>query len=296
MASRSTRSDVAPLIAIVGETGSGKTALAIELARRLNGEIICADSRTVYTGMDIGTAKPTLQERSSIPHYGLDLVEPGQPFSAYDFQQLAYQAIDDIAGRGKLPIMVGGTGLYVDAVLYDFTFRAPADPVYRQALQAMTVAELQREVERIGAELPENDRNPRHLIRLIESGPAPRQPRKLRDNTLVLGMRLPTAGRAERLTSRVESMFAAGLITEVQHLSERYRDVEAFRAPGYSAVLEYLAGNIDLAEAKRRCVRDHLRLAKHQRTWFRRNEHIHWLDNRDILAQAVELITTLTLK
>lgn len=117
-----------PLIVIVGPTASGKTTLAIELARRLDGEIICADSRTVYKGMDIGTAKPTEEEQLFVPHHLLDVVDPGERFTVADFKRLANEAIIDIIGRGKVPIMVGGSGLYIDAVLFDYKFAPVGTP------------------------------------------------------------------------------------------------------------------------------------------------------------------------
>ena len=116
--------DRCSLLVIVGPTASGKTALAIELAERMNGEIICADSRTVYRGLDIGTAKPTPEERARVPHHLLDVVDPDQPFSVADFKRLAEQAITDVRRRDKLPILVGGSGLYIDAIIYDYQFSA----------------------------------------------------------------------------------------------------------------------------------------------------------------------------
>src|SRR5688500_6881598 len=116
-----------PLIVIVGPTASGKTALSIEIAKQYNGEIICADSRTVYKGMDIGTAKPTPEERQGIPHWGLDLVQPNEDFSAADFKVYALQKIIEIRARNRTPILVGGTGLYIDAVIFDYEFGSPVD-------------------------------------------------------------------------------------------------------------------------------------------------------------------------
>lgn len=296
MATRSTRPDQPPLVVIVGPTASGKTALALELAKRYDGAIICADSRTVYKGMDIGTAKPSAEEQAAIPHYGLDAVEPGEPFSAYDFQQLAGRVTADIAAAGKLPIMVGGTGLYIDAVLYDFQFRKSADPNQRQKLQELSVDELQRQVVAAGYPLPENSQNRRHLTRLLESGQAPQQGRRLRPNTLVLGLRPDADQLRERVTNRVDAMIEAGLAHEVKGLIECFGSVEALRAPGYKAFAGYLEGQISLDEAKQQFVRDDLRLAKRQRTWFKRNADIHWLDNRDVLTEAVALITTFLVK
>ena len=133
---------MAPLVVIAGPTASGKTALAIELAEKFGGEIICADSRTIYKYMDIGTAKPSAEDRARVPHHGIDLVEPGEDFSAADFKFYALGMIADIRARGKVPFLVGGTGLYIDAVVYDYQFGPKADPVQREILESMTLEQL----------------------------------------------------------------------------------------------------------------------------------------------------------
>jgi tRNA dimethylallyltransferase len=156
------------LVAIVGPTASGKSGLAMETARRFYGEIIAADSRTIYKGMDIGTAKPSKADQAEIPHWGLDLVEPGQGFSAQKFKVYANQKITDINLRGKLAILVGGTGLYMDSVLYDFQFGPAADAEQRSALERLNVEQLQIIIEQKGLARPENIKNKRHLIRTIE--------------------------------------------------------------------------------------------------------------------------------
>src|SRR5688572_21256799 len=159
-----------PLIVIAGPTASGKSALAMKVAKKYNGEIICADSRTVYKGMDIGTAKPSAVDRKEVPHHLLDIVQPNQPFTAADFKEQALAAIDDISGRGKLPIMVGGTGLYIDSVIFDYRFGDPADPDKRAQLQDMTLEQLQQMCVMEGIRLPENTKNKRHLVRAVELG------------------------------------------------------------------------------------------------------------------------------
>ena len=133
-----------PLIVIAGPTASGKTALAVRLAERFGGEIICADSRTIYRGMDIGTAKPTRDERASVPHWGLDLVEPGERFTVATFKAYAEQKIAEIRERGNIPFLVGGTGLYIDAIVFDFAFAGEANEVLREQLEQMNVQELQK--------------------------------------------------------------------------------------------------------------------------------------------------------
>jgi tRNA dimethylallyltransferase len=284
-------SDHAPLIAIVGETASGKTALAIEIAEHFGGEIICADSRTVYRGLDIGTAKPSEEERQRVPHHLLDIIDPDQPFSAADFKQLAGAAITDIWSRGKVPLLVGGTGLYIDAVLFDYTFSEPADPLERQRLQALSIEALQSEIEARGIAMPQNSRNARHLMRALETGGTSQRHQSLRKNTLVLGLSIDREALRDKVTRRVDAMVEAGFVQEVQAAAQQYGwDAPGLSAPGYKAFREYLEGNISLEEAKARFVRNDMQLAKRQRTWFKRNKSIHWVQKQ---AQAVDLATTL---
>ena len=149
-----------PLVVVLGQTGSGKSAVAMELAERFDGEIIAADSRTVYRGMDIGTAKPTKQDQNQIRHHLLDVVNPNELFSVAAFQTQAQAAIEDIASRNKIPFLVGGSGLYIDAVIYNFSFRRPPDETRRRALQKMTVEELQSLLAKQDIPLPKNSKNP----------------------------------------------------------------------------------------------------------------------------------------
>ncbi len=253
-----------PLIVIVGETASGKSAAGMDLARQFNGEIICADSRTVYKGMDIGTAKPSKQDRAEIPHHLLDIVEPNQPFTAADFKRLASKAIEDISSRGKLPIMVGGSGLYVDSVLFDYGF-APSQSSKRDVL------------------------NPRHL------DPSVKVTKKdLRPDTLVVGLRLPNEILNNRIQNRVNQMVNEGFIDEVRHIASKYdRDINALRAPGYKAFLGYVDGVLDLDQAKEAFIKSDMILAKKQRTWFKRNKYIQWADDPSkIVALATTFLNT----
>jgi tRNA dimethylallyltransferase len=284
------KSNQPPLICIVGETASGKTALAIELARRFNGEIIAADSRTVYKEMDIGTAKPTAEERGAVPHHLLNVVSPGDHFTVADFKTLANREIQHITSRAKVPFLVGGSGLYVDAVIYDFKFRGPADEATRRRLQQLSVEELQQQLATSGIPLPENSRNPRHLIRTLETGGQKIEQSAMRPNTLVLGMTIDQEELREKVTKRVDLMAEEGFIEEVRTIAERYGwDAPALQAPGYKAFRKYLANEITLEEAKLLFVRNDLQLAKRQRTWFRRNKGIHYIRNKE---EAVALTTT----
>lgn len=269
---------VTPLIAIVGETASGKSALAMELAQAFGGEIICADSRTVYKGMDIGTAKPTAADQALVPHHLLDIVRPDEPFTAADFKRLTQQAIDDIASRDKIPLLVGGTGLYVDSVLYDFQFLAAADPTERQRLNERTVPELHALMAERGIALPKNSQNPRHLVRALETQGQVAERSKLRANTLVLGMSPEREQLEKRIINRVNKMVQDGLVQEVTNLAHHFSwDLDSMRTPGYRAFGAYVRGEIDLAEAKRLFAVSDKQLAKRQRTWFKRNKSIHWL-------------------
>jgi tRNA dimethylallyltransferase len=280
-----------PLIVIVGETASGKTALAIELAQRFGGEIIAADSRTVYKGMDISTAKPAPEEREIVPHHLLDVVEPNQRFSAADFKRLANEAIEEIEQRGNIPFLVGGSGLYIDAVLYDFEFRGEADDVLRAELQALSIEQLQLRIEEDGLPMPENRRNPRHLIRTLETGGAVVPKKPLRPSTLVLGIEVEREVLRTRIASRVDGMVEQGLLREIKHVADEYGwDAPALQAPGCGAFRNYFEGNLELDEAIKQFTREHVQLAKRQRTWFRRNKDVRWICKTE---EAVDLVTTL---
>lgn len=279
-----------PLVVVVGETASGKTALAIELAKRFDGEIICADSRTVYKELNIGTAKPSIIEQQGIRHHLLDVVTPDEAFSAADFQRLANEAIADIWGRGKLPFLVGGTGLYIDSVLFNYSFADKADPELRERLQKKSIEELQAEITTQGITMPTNSRNARHLIRAIETGGTPLGEQGLRSNTLVIGLRIDREELRAKLQRRVDAMVEDGFVDEVRHVAGQYGwDAPGLLAPGYKAFRQYLEGGLSLEEAKQLFVRNDWQLAKRQRTWFKRNKSIHWVRNP---KEAVELVTT----
>lgn len=251
-------SSTTPLVVVVGETASGKTALAIELAQKFNGEIICADSRTVYRGMDIGTAKPSNEEQAAVPHHLLDIRDPDETYNVADFQQDAFAAIDDISARGKLPILVGGSGLYIDSVIYNYSF-APGG---------------RRDTD-----------NPRHLAAGESS-----QDKKLRDNTLIIGMQRDPEDLEARITKRVDGMIEAGLVEEVKNLVAQYgHDSPALSGICYQIFADYLDGQLTLDEAKQKFVRGDMLLARKQRTWFRRNKSIQWLDDP---SKAVAITTT----
>lgn len=283
--------DNAPLIVVVGPTASGKTALSLELARRFNGEIIAADSRTVYKGMDIGTAKPTAEEMAAVPHHLVNVVTPDEPFNVHQFQQRAEAAIHDIVARGRLPIVVGGTGLYIDAVIYGFRLSGgPADPAQRAALEQCSVEELRGMIAARGLHLPVNDRNPRHLVRVLERNGAAVAQRGLRPHTVIIGLDVDRDELRQKVTLRVQAMIAHGLVEEVRRLGEQYGwDTPALQAPAYKAFRPYIEGRIGLEEAAQLFVQQDMQYAKRQKTWFRRNKSIQWISKT---AESVDIVTT----
>jgi tRNA dimethylallyltransferase len=287
-----------PLIVICGQTATGKSGLAMDLANKVNGEIICADSRTVYRGMDIGTAKPSAEDQKRVPHWGLDLVSLSERFTAADFKAYANNVIHDIYGRGRIPVMVGGTGLYIDSVIYDYDFRAPGEAGLREELSRLSVDELQERVSAMGLELPMNDRNPRHLIRVIETDGEVSRRGELRPDTLIMGLQTDREDLEPRIRARVEEMVQQGLVDEVRRLSEEYGwEAPGMQTIGYAEWREHTEGTRSVYETVDLVVKNTVGLAKRQKTWFRRNKSIHWLNmsgnNRERLAEAVALTTTL---
>jgi len=245
------------LLVIVGETASGKTELALELAKRLDGEIICADSWTVRKGVDIGTAKPTAEERAAVPHHLLDVVEPCGEFTAAVFKQLANEAIDDIAARGKLPIMVGGTGLYMDGVLYDYGFLPAGDRKAREELNRLSIAKLRERVERSKLDTSGIDtRNKRRLIRLLETRGRRAASKPLRENTFIMGLKLPRELIEQRIIDRLDAMLMVGLEDEVRGLVERNGwDCEALKESA-------MPSGVAILRARKACLKPVIKLSK----------------------------------
>lgn len=279
---------------IVGETASGKSALALELAKKLDGEIICADSWTVRREVDIGTAKPSAEEQASIPHHLLDVAGPDEDFTAAVFKRLANKAIQDISDRGKLPIMVGGTGLYIDGVIYDYGFLPAGDRGDREELNKLSVEELIERISDLGIELGDVDkRNKRRLIRLIETNGAKPVKQALRPNTLIIGLKTDREILKQRIIQRVDHMIEAGLEGEVRDLVQHYGwDCEALKGVGYAQWRSYFEAQESLEITRQKIIKATLDLAKRQRTWFRRNKSIQWHNTPVNQTQIVESITT----
>ncbi|HVV66643.1 MAG TPA: tRNA (adenosine(37)-N6)-dimethylallyltransferase MiaA [Candidatus Saccharimonadales bacterium] len=283
-----------PLVVIIGETASGKSELALALAECFGGEIICADSWTVRRGVDIGTAKPDSEDRARVPHHLLDVVEPCGDFTAAVFKDLANDAIRDIASRGKLPVMAGGTGLYIDSVLYDYGFLPAGDRAARERFNSMTVTGLLARIKEQGIELGDVDiRNKRRLIRLIETNGELPQKKQLRSNTRIIGLKTERERLKDRIERRTDAMIAAGLEDEVRGLAEQYGwGCEALKGVGYAEWHDYFDGSQTLYETRQKIIKATLDLAKRQRTWFKRNKSIHWVDTPVNEQDIIDEITT----
>lgn len=278
MAAKRTLSSNQPLIVIVGPTASGKTGLAVRSAKKYGGEIICADSRTVYREMDIGTAKPTPEEQKAVPHWGIDLVEPGQEFSAADFKEYAMAKIAEIRARGGVPFLVGGTGLYVDAVVFDYRFGTKANTALRTKLESYTVEELHKYCILHNISLPENTKNKRYLIRAIEQEGINKQRSYTPiSNSVIVGIATEKHKLHDRIQIRAEQLFDEGVVEEAILLGKKYGwKKEAFTGNIYRIVRSYLNGEIDRAEMKARFILSDRQLAKRQLTWLKRNPFIKW--------------------
>lgn len=272
-------SDKLPLVVITGPTASGKTSLAIDLAEKYDGEIICADSRTIYKSMDIGTAKPTLEERRSVVHWGLDLVEPGEAFSAADFKAYANEKIANIRGRNKVPFLVGGTGLYIDAVIFDYQFGATANTELRDKLEQLTIEQLHEYCLTNNIEIPENKLNKRYVIRAIEQGKVNRKrDNTIMDDTYVVAIATDRGVLRTRIQQRTEQFFDNGVVDEAIKLGKKYGwENEAMTGNIYPLVRQYLKHEINLKEMKDKFTTLDWRLAKRQMTWLRRNPEVKWL-------------------
>ncbi len=279
------------IVAIIGETGSGKSMAALALAKVCNGEIINADSWAVYRGFDIGTAKPTITERKRIPHHLLDVADPLKGFNAALYKHLANEAIKDILSRGKMPILAGGTGLYIDSVLYDYQFLPAVSAAVRDSRNRKALEELLEEAEKTGIDLTGIDvHNKRRVIRALEAGG--RQPirSEMRPETLIIGIANNRESLQDRITARVDVMLEKGLEHEVAGLVKKYGwDIEPMKGIGYAQWREYFEGSVSLGETRQRIISSTIGLAKRQRTWFKRNNGIQWVDHP---SNIVEFATT----
>ena len=284
------------VIVICGPTASGKTALSIELAKKINGEIISSDSMQIYKDMDIGTAKPTKQEMQEIKHYLLDFVEPDQRYSVAQFKKDAEKAIEEILAKNKVPIIVGGTGLYVDSLIYGIEYQEiELDKKYREELEERAQKEgletLYEQAKKIDSQAIEkisaNDK--KRILRILEiyhsTGKTKTQQEiESRKNEVkydykVFALNIEREKLYERINKRVDIMIKQGLIQEVENLCSKYTEFPtAMQGLGYKEVVEYLQGKISEQEMIEKIKMETRRYAKRQLTWFRKNKQTIWLD------------------
>jgi tRNA dimethylallyltransferase len=284
----------ANLICIVGQTATGKSSLALRIAQTWKGEIICADSWTTRRGVDIGTAKPSAEERKLVPHHLLDVINPDEDFNAALFKDLANEAITDISARGKVPIMVGGTGLYIDSVIYDYSFSKVGSKYNRERLNGLSLPELLKKIDDLSIELGDVDvRNKRRLIRSIETNGAQPTKHRLRKQTLLLGLHADKDKLKQLIGNRLDEMLASGLEEEVSQLSTRYGwDCEALKGISYAQWREYFLGSENRDQVRQKIIHATMGLAKRQNTWFQGNKSIHWLHAPVKWPEVVDLVTT----
>jgi tRNA dimethylallyltransferase len=280
----------------MGPTASGKTALAVAIAKRFDGEIVSADSRQIYRGMDIGTAKPSAEEMRAVPHHLIDIKDPDEDYTVAEYKDDALAAIDAILKRGRLPVLVGGTGLYLKAVLENLGIpKAKADPALR--------AELEREITKEGLDAvfkklvaldPEaayivDGKNPRRVVRALEVAITTGEPFTAQRKKNVplfddvrIGINLPPEALRKRIDERIGQMIKDGLVAEVRGLVKKYgSQVVAFDAIGYREIVGHLNGMTSLAEAVAAMKMNTWHYAKRQMTWFKKDKEIRWVRSAD---------------
>ncbi|MBT2637031.1 tRNA (adenosine(37)-N6)-dimethylallyltransferase MiaA [Bacillus sp. ISL-39] len=283
------------LIVLIGPTAVGKTKLSIELAKRFNGEIISGDSMQIYKGMDIGTAKITMEEMEGIPHHLIDIKEPDESFSTAEFQEQVRKKIDEISSRGKMPMIVGGTGLYIQSVIFDYHFTdAPSDPNFRRSLEQ---AAEEKGQEFLHGKLKDADpesasrihpNNVRRVIRALEiihcTGKTAgelqeNQSPELLYSTALIGLTMDREMLYNRINYRVDLMMKQGLLDEVQYFYEKgLRECQSIQAIGYKELYDYFDGKVSLELAIENLKQNSRRYAKRQLTWFRNKMNVEWFD------------------
>ena len=292
--------DKPKVVVICGPTASGKTALSIQLAQKINGEIISSDSMQIYKDMNIGTAKPTIEEMQGIKHYLIDFVEPNQRYSVAEFKKDAENAIEEILAKGKTPIVVGGTGLYVDSLIYGIEYQdIKIDEEYRKELEKRAQKEgleaLYAEAKKIDPEavkkISSNDQ--KRILRILEIYKATgknkteqeQESRKkgVKYDYKVFAIDMNREVLYDRINKRVDIMIENGLIEEVEKLLKKYKEFPtAMQGLGYKEVVEYLQADITKEEMIEKIKRETRRYAKRQMTWFRKNKQTIWIKPNDL--------------
>lgn len=299
--------DKPKVIVICGPTASGKTALSIELAKKINGEIISSDSMQIYKDMNIGTAKPTVEEMDGIPHYLLDFVSPDTRYSVAEFQKDATKKIEEILKKGKTPIIVGGTGLYVDSLIYGIKYQdIKLDEQYRNQLENIAEQEgldkLYEEAQKIDPEamqkISRNDK--KRIIRVLEiykaTGKTKTQQelesrQELKYDYKVFAINMERERLYDRINRRVDIMIEQGLIEEVENLVKKYKEFPtAMQGLGYKEVVEYLENKVTKEEMIEKIKMETRRYAKRQITWFKKNKQTIWLDGEKDKKNNIEII------
>lgn len=248
---------------IVGPTGSGKTGVSVEIAKEIGGEVISADSRAIYKGMDVGTAKPSMAEREGVSHFGFDLVEPGERFTVKDWKDYAEKMIAEIKGRKKVPMVVGGTGLYVDALVFDYKFEVPGKAY---------------------------DKNRGRCVKKLNNDDYPDR-QKMCSAYKIFGIWWEPEELRERLLMRMDKMFNDELYKETEQLAKKYGwESKAMTGNVYQFVWKLMQGELSREEAVRLAVIDDWHLAKRQMTWFKRNKNILWLPLEKVKETVIKCI------
>ncbi len=295
------------IIAVTGATASGKSALALQLASRLNAEIVCMDSMQIYTGMDIGTAKPTLGEQQQIPHHMLDIVDPSESFAVADYATRAETVFAEILSRGRLPVLVGGTGLYLKALMHGLSLGVTrSDPAVRARYEAIAdqpngkkqLHQMLAQVDEASArKLHPNDiRRVIRALEVFELTGVPISQTHQEDNSnyhiLPLAISMDRDTLYQRIEKRTEQMFRSGLVREVQALLDRGISPEAqsMQGIGYKELIPALQGVCSQEDAKNQIVLNTKHYAKRQETWFKGEKATVWLESANALEQAMEAI------
>ena len=296
------------VIVICGPTASGKTALSIELAKQINGEIVSADSMQIYKDMDIGTAKPTKEEMQGIKHYLIDFVSPDERYSVADYKQDAKKAIREILKKGKVPIIVGGTGLYIDSLIYEIEYpNIEFDEKYREKLEKEVeekgLEELYEKAKEVDVEatkkISKNDK--KRILRILEIYHATgknkteqeieSRKKEVEFDYKVYALNWDREKLYERINKRVDIMIEQGLIKEVKNVYEKYNEFPtAMQGLGYKEVVEYLENKTTKEEMVEKIKQETRRYAKRQMTWFRKNKQTIWLNAEEEIQNNIKII------